>query len=151
MPLSAPCAQGRIVMRWLIDTNVLISAVLFPDSVPAKAYMMAVSLPHHAVVCNYSLDEMRRVYSHKFPTKTAAFERFAALLALSVEIVATPENKIQDAPDEQKIRDMNGRPIFRAASAAKVDGIITGDKDFLESGIIRPEMISPAEFIRKHS
>lgn len=138
-------------MRWLIDTNVLISAALFPDSVPAKAYMMAVNLPYHAVVCDYSLDEMRRVYSRKFPAKIAAFERFAVFLALSAEIVATPENKIPDAPDEQKIRDMNDRPIFRDAIAAKVGGIITGDKDFLESGIIKPEMISPAEFIRKHS
>ena len=54
-------------MRCLIDTNILISAALFPGSVPARAFMKAVSPPHDAVVCDYSLDEMRRVYNRKFP------------------------------------------------------------------------------------
>ena len=73
-------------MRCLIDTNILISAALFPDSVPAQAFMKAVSPPHDAVVCDYSLDEMRRVYNRKFPHKILDFERFLSLLALSVTI-----------------------------------------------------------------
>ena len=46
-------------MRLLIDTNILISAALFHDSVPAKAFTKAVSSPHETVVCDYSLDEMQ--------------------------------------------------------------------------------------------
>jgi len=49
-------------MRCLIDTNILISAALFPASVPAQAFTKAVTPPHNAVVCDYTIDEMRRVY-----------------------------------------------------------------------------------------
>jgi len=134
-------------MRCLIDTNILISAALFPDSVPARAFMKAVSPPHDAVVCDYSLDEMRRVYNRKFPDKIPDFERFLSMLALSVEIVSAPEGTRKGMESEQKIRDLNDLPIYRTALAAKADGILTGDKDFLDSGITCPEMISAAEFI----
>lgn len=134
-------------MRCLIDTNILISAALFPDSVPARAFMKAVSPPHNAVVCDYSLDEMRRVYNRKFPHKIPDFERFLSLLALSVEIVSTPEEAGEGMRDEQKIRDLNDRPIYLAALAAGVDGILTGDKDFLDSGIAHPRMVTAAEFM----
>ncbi|QQG66054.1 PIN domain-containing protein [Desulfobulbus oligotrophicus] len=135
-------------MRCLIDTNILISAALFPDSVPARAFMKAVSPPHDAVVCDYSLDEMRRVYNRKFPHKISDFERFLSLLTLSVEIVSTPEETGEGVRDKQKIRDLNDRPIYLAALAAGVDGILTGDKDFLDSGITHPRMITSAEFMR---
>ena len=83
-------------MRCLIDTNILIFTTLFPASVPARAFMKAVSPPHDAVVCDYSLDEMRRVYNRKFPHKVPDFERFLSLPALSVEIVSTPEEAGED-------------------------------------------------------
>ncbi|MDL2314043.1 putative toxin-antitoxin system toxin component, PIN family [Desulfovibrio sp. OttesenSCG-928-C14] len=136
-------------MRCLIDTNILISAALFPDSVPAKAFFKAVTPPHDAVVCDYSLDEMRRVFNRKFPNKISDYERFVATMALSVNIVATPpEDEAAAQGDERKIRDQKDRSIYRAAVAAKVDAILTGDKDFLESGITRPQMITVADFMQ---
>ncbi|SBV92996.1 conserved exported hypothetical protein [uncultured delta proteobacterium] len=136
-------------MRCLIDTNILISAALFPASVPAQAFFKAVTPPHDAVVCDYSFDEMRRVFNRKFPNRIPDFERFVSTMALSVDIVATPPEGEEEAQgDEAKIRDMKDRPIYRAAVAAKVDAILTGDKDFLESGIIQPAMLTVAEFMR---
>ena len=135
-------------MRCLIDTNILISAALFPDSVPARAFMKAVSPPHDAVVCDYSLDEMRRVYNRKFPHRIPDFERFLSLLALSVEVVSTPGETGDSMGDEQKIRDLNDRPIYFAELVAGVDGILTGDKDFLDSGITCPRMLTAVEFMR---
>ena len=37
--------------------------------------------------------------------------------------------------------------IFRAALNAKVDVLLTGDKDFLESGVTNPKIMTAAEFI----
>lgn len=134
-------------MRYLIDTNILISAVLFPKSIPAKAFIKAVTPPYSAVVCDYSIDEMRRVYNRKFTHRLADFERFVSMLALSVELVPTPPED-ESVEDENEIRDLNDRPIFRAAVAANVDGILTGDKDFLDSGITSPRILTAAEFIQ---
>jgi putative PIN family toxin of toxin-antitoxin system len=135
-------------MRCLIDTNILISAALFPNSVPAQAFMKAVSPPHNAVVCDYSLDEMRRVYNRKFPHKIPDFERFLSLLIFSVEVIATPEEAEGNADSEKKIRDLNDRPIYWTAISAKVDSILTGDKDLLDSGLTHPQMLTAAEFIQ---
>lgn len=137
-------------MLVLIDTNILISAALFPGSVPAQAFMKAVTPPNNAVVCDYSLDEMRRVYHRKFPHQLSDFERFIALLDFSVDIVPTPpvETNSKSGVDELKIRDLNDLPIYHAALAARVDLLLTGDKDFLESGLSHPRMINAAEFIQ---
>lgn len=134
-------------MRVLIDTNILISAALFPQSVPSQAYMKAVTPSHDAVVCDYSMDELRRAYNRKFIHRIKDFERFVSQLTLSVEIVSTPPYEEQ-ARNEDAIRDVNDRPILRAAIAAKVDVLLTGDKDFLESGITDPKIITATEFLR---
>ena len=133
-------------MRVLIDTNILISAALFPKSTPAIAYMKAVTPPHNAVVCDYSMDELRRVYNRKFTDRIQDFERFVSILTLSVELVSTP-TKEEQKKEESAIRDVKDRPILRAAIAAKVDGILTGDKDFLSSGITKPKILSASEFL----
>ena len=105
--------------------------------------------PHFfAVLCDYSMAEMRRVYNRKFPNKLSDFERFAALLMLSVTMVLTPPDE-EAVQEENSIRDLKDRPILRAAIAEKVDAILTGDKDFLESGITQPEILTAAEFLQK--
>ena len=48
---------------------------------------------------------------------------------------------------ETQIRDVNDRPILRAAIEAKADVLLTSDKDFLESGVKKPAIMTPAEFL----
>ncbi|MDR0904331.1 MAG: hypothetical protein LBM59_06825 [Ruminococcus sp.] len=43
--------------------------------------------------------------------------------------------------------DTNIRPILRAALKAGVDVLVTGDKDFLESGVKIPRILTAADFI----
>ena len=131
-------------MRVLIDTNVLISAALKPGNLPDKAYTKAASHPNRGVLCEQNLDELRRIFNKKFPNRIAALERFLANALLALELIPTP---IEEATIESQIRDINDRPILRAALAANVDIILTGDKDFLESGLIKPKMMTPAEFL----
>ena len=61
-----------------------------------------------------------------------------------LELVVLPDEEVAE---EHLIRDVNDRTIMRAAIAAKVDVILTGDKDFLESGIKYPAMMTAAEFL----
>ena len=65
---------------------------------------------------------------------------------ISVRIVPTPPPE-ESTEDESAIRDVNDRPILRAAIAAKVEVLLTGDKDFLESGIESPRMLTASEFM----
>ena len=66
-----------------------------------------------------------------------------SLAFLTLEVVPMPleENILED-----RIRDVNDRPILRAALHAKADILLTGDKDFLESGIDTPKIMTAADF-----
>lgn len=49
---------------------------------------------------------------------------------------------------EIQIRNMNDCPILRAAIEAKADVLPTGNKDFLESGVKTPIIMTQAEFLQ---
>lgn len=131
-------------MRVLIDTNVLISAALNPNSIPFQAYVKAASYPNHGLICEQNVDEMKRIFNKKFPNRLASLDKFLSIALLTLELVpiSTNENIY-----ETQIRDVNDRPILRAAMEAKADVLLTGDKDFLESSLKSPMIMTPAEFL----
>ena len=131
-------------MRVLIDTNVLISAALYANSISFQAYIKAASYPNRGLICEQNVDELKRIFNKKFPERLASLDKFLATALISLELVPIPQTKI---PLEARIRDVNDRPILRAAITAKADILLTGDKDFLESGIKVPLIITPSEFI----
>lgn len=131
-------------MRVLIDTNVLISAALSANGVPYQAYVKAVTYPNHGLICEQNVDEMRRIFNKKFPNRLAALDRFLSIALLTMELVPIPTD--EDIAELQ-IRDVKDRPILRAAMKARADVLLTGDKDFLESGLEKPVIMTPAEFV----
>lgn len=131
-------------MKVLIDTNILISAALSNKGTPYHAFIKAVSYPNHGVVCEQNIDEMRRIFNRKFPQKIQALEAFLSLALLTLEVIPTP---IEEHNLEGKIRDVKDRPILRSAIHANVDILLTGDKDFLESGLYNPQIMTAADFI----
>ena len=131
-------------MRVLIDTNVLISAALSANGIPYQAYVKAMTYPNHGLICEQNVDEMKRIFNKKFPNRLAALDRFLSVALLTMELVPIPTD--EDIA-EMKIRDVNDRPILRAAMKAGADVLLTGDKDFLESGLKKPVIMTPAEFV----
>lgn len=131
-------------MRVLIDTNVLISAALSANGVPYQAYVKAVTYPNHGMICEQNVDEMKRIFNKKFPNRLVALDRFLSVALLTMELVPIPTD--EDIAELQ-IRDVKDRPILRAAIEAGADVLLTGDKDFLESGVERPVIMTPTEFV----
>ncbi|WP_363174772.1 putative toxin-antitoxin system toxin component, PIN family [uncultured Pseudoramibacter sp.] len=132
------------MVKVFIDTNILISAALFPNSIPFQAYCRAVSYPNSAIICDLNIDELKEVFNRKFPTKILILDQFLSAIMTSITIVKVPEASIDD---ESKIRDEKDKPIFRAAVMAGADVFLTGDKDFLESGIKDPRIMTPHDFL----
>ena len=131
-------------MRILIDTNILISAALNSHGTPYKAYLKAVTYPNKGIICDQNIEELWRIFNRKFPTKISMLEKFLAYSLPVIEVATTPEME-EDA--EKLIRDVKDRPILRAALNAKADVLLTGDKDFLESGVTDPKIMTAAEFL----
>jgi len=131
-------------MRILIDTNVLFSAIHSQSSTPYHAFKKAVEPPNQCLICEYCLDELRRIFRNKFPHMEKSAEDFITAVLPMVEIVRVPEDIHEE---ESKIRDVNDRPILRAAINAEADILLTGDSDFLESGIETPRIMKATEFL----
>ena len=132
-------------MRVLIDTNILISAALSSNGTPYRAFVKAVTYPNHGLICEQNIDEMRRIFNRKFPQKIAALEKFLSLALMTLEMVPTP---VEEYHSEMQIRDINDRPILRAAIHATADILLTGDKDFLESGLENPKIMTATDFVQ---
>ena len=131
-------------MRVLIDTNVLISAALDPNGVPSQAYRKAASHPNRGLICEQNVDELKRIFNRKFPGRMASLDKFLSTALLTLELVPVPSD---ETAAESLIRDVKDRPILRAAIEARADVLLTGDKDFLESGVESPAIMSPAKFV----
>ena len=137
--------MGAMLMRILIDTNVLISAALNPEGVPYQAYAKAASYPNQGFICEQNICEMKRIFLKKFPTHLDALDHFLSLAFLTLKRIPIPPDKLIL---ENKIRDVKDRPILRAAIHANIDILLTGDKDFLESGIKSPLILTPSSFLK---
>ena len=133
-------------MRIMLDTNILISAALFPNGRAAQAFLKAMLPPYEPLVCDYIVEELRRKFQEKFPDRMTELEAFLYQALSHIEVVSTPEAEVAE---ESKLRDPKGRPILRAALNAHADLFLTGDKDFLESSVADPRIVSVAAFLER--
>ena len=123
----------------MVDTNILLSALVF-GSAKMATLLERVAEDYTMVICTYIVDEFHKVVAEKSPKHNAAVDAFFSKLPF--ELVYTP--KWQKSMPE--LRDEKDKPILAAAILADVDMIITGDKDFLESGVEHPEIVSHVDF-----
>jgi putative PIN family toxin of toxin-antitoxin system len=126
----------------MVDTNVLISAAYNPNGTPFAAYCKAATSPNTLVLSDYIVDEVLRIFAKKFPHKENAIRWLFSLARY--ELVVTPA--LEEA-DEVLVRDVKDRPILRAAIQSGVDVLITGDKDFLESSVTAPRIMTVNQFV----
>lgn len=131
-------------MKVMIDTNIIISAALFPNGKAAQALYKALLPPYEPLLCDYVIDELHRKFREKFPDKQTELEAFLFNALRSIRTVSTPEEELTV---EKAIRDPKDRPILRAALNEHADLFLTGDKDFLESSVTDPRIISVAAFL----
>ena len=127
-------------MRIMVDTNILVSAALFPSSKVALSLSSA-SQEHTLIICDYVLEELATVFNRKFPDKTTHIDDFLSKLAY--EFCNACGVKL----DTPEMRHEDDRPILQAVIDAKADVILTGDNDFHALDVVYLRIISPAELM----
>ena len=133
-------------MRIMIDTNIIISAILFPNSMPSR-FVEEVASKYSIVLCSHIIDELQRVFNKKFKDKLLHLEKF--LSKFSFELIYTPQDiEIDKYPN---IRDVADLPILVSAIIEDVDVIVTGDKDFFDVEIEKPEIITVKEYFERYN
>lgn len=111
-------------MRVMIDTNILISALLFPSQ-QMKALIFKITTEYQLVLSSYIVDELLNVTHRKFHNKLEVVDLL--LSQLTYELVYTPA---QPRPGLFEIRDNMDYPVLYSAITEDVDIFITGDRDF---------------------
>lgn len=137
-------------MRLVLDTNVLLSGIAYPGSVPGK---IVTAWRHGSVevfLSPYILNELRRVLPRlraRHGMTDAEIDDLIDILQIQAEIL-TPD------PVADAIRDTNDLPIVGTLAAGlrlhTVDYLITGDKDLLALSDRYP-IVTPADFWARHA
>jgi putative PIN family toxin of toxin-antitoxin system len=139
-----------LTLRVVIDTNVLLSGIAFPASIPGKI-MYAWRCGSIAVVLSeFILGELRRVLprlSHRHHLTDIEIDDLVDILALQADLVE-PCNI-----HEPDLRDALDMPVLGTLLAAQQSGgldyLITGDGDLLALANRYP-IVTPAEFWSRH-
>ncbi|MBP6801121.1 MAG: putative toxin-antitoxin system toxin component, PIN family [Zoogloea sp.] len=137
-------------LRVVLDTNVLLSGIAFPGSVPGRI-MSAWRLGSiEVVLSDFIMEELRRVLprlSHRHGLTSVEIDDLLDILSIQAEILEP------HAPDEPLLRDTNDLPVLgtllAAVQSGSIDYLITGDKDLLVLGDRYP-IVSPADFWTRH-
>lgn len=137
-------------LRVVLDTNVLLSGIAYPGSLPGKILAAWRHGSLDVLLSPFILDELRRVLprlANRHGLTTAEMDDLVDVLSIQAEVIEPAAG--QDAA----LRDANDQPVLGTLLAAQVgEGasyLITGDKDLLALSERYP-IVTPAEFWAVH-
>jgi len=133
-------------MRVVLDTNVLLSGLAYPGSVPGKIVAAWRHGSLEVVLSHYILEELRRV----LPRLRTRHGWTDADIADLVECLAFEADLVE--PHEQAepaLTDVMDLPVLGTLSASNAEWLVTGDKALLA---LAPQyrVLTPAQFWASH-
>lgn len=142
--------QAMPTLRVVLDTNVLLSGIAYPASVPGQLIGAWRHDALEVVLSAFILDELRRVLpglSQRHGLSAAEIEDLVDILSIQAEV-------IEPAPvHDPALTDFNDQPVLGMRVAAleqsHADALITGDRALLELADRYP-IRTPADFWAAH-
>lgn len=138
-------------LRVVLDTNVLISGIAYPGSVPGKILTAWRHGSVDVLLSTYILDELRRVLPRlaaRHGLSAAEIDDLVDALSIQADII-DPQ-----AGTDPDLRDNADQPVLgtllAALGSAGANYLITGDKDLLVLAEKYP-IITPAAFWMAHA
>lgn len=133
-------------MRVVLDTNVLLSGLMFPDGAPGRVVGAWREGRFDLVISIHQLAEIGRTLAYPKIRRILGWdderiERFIRQLYIRAQIVDL------DGIAVEVPSDPDDAPILATLVAARADALISGDRDLL---VLRDRyaILSPAEFVR---
>ena len=134
-------------MKVVLDTNVLLSGLMFPDGAPGRVVAAWREARFDLTVSVHQLAEIGRALAYPKIRRILNWderriEQFIRQLYIRVQIVDLDRISVEVPADRDDV------PILATLVAAKADVLITGDGDLLALRD-RYAILTPAEFVRK--
>lgn len=137
-------------LRVVLDTNVLLSGIAYPGSLPGKILAAWRHGSLEVLLSPFILDELRRVLprlAHRHGLTSAEMDDLVDVLAIQAEIIEP------SAEQDAALRDANDQPVLGTLLAAQAgegaNYLMTGDKDLLALAG-RYAIVTPAAFWAAH-
>lgn len=138
-------------LQVILDTNVLVSGIAYPASVPGKIMAAWRHGSFDLLLSTYILDELRRVLPRLAPRHgltCGEIDDLVDALAMQAEWIEPLDNFDHD------LRGIADQPVLNtllaALRTAGADYLITGDKDLLVLADKYP-IVSPSGFWSTHA
>ena len=133
-------------MRVVLDTNVLLSGLAYPHSLPGRIVAAWQHGSLEVVLSHYILNELARVLpklAHRHGMNAQEIADLVDILAFQADLVE-PDNRLEPC-----LTDPMDQPVLNTWRAAQADYLLTGDKALLALGNEYP-IITPAQFWRMY-
>jgi uncharacterized protein len=132
-------------LRVVLDTNVLVSGLAYPGSVPGRIVSVWRQGGLDVVLSRYILDEMSRVLPRltRIELSPNEIRDLVDSFMFLVDIVEP------DAAPDMSLRDPSDQQVLGTLLSSKADYLITGDKDLLALAG-RYAVVTPAMFWERH-
>lgn len=132
-------------LRVVLDTNVLVSGLAYPVSIPGRIVGVWRQGGLEVVLSRYILDELARV----LPRLTRISLSPGEIRDLVDSFVFLADVVEPDAEQDTGLRDVADQQVLGTLRASRADYLITGDKDLLALAGRYP-IVTPAEFWERH-
>ena len=132
-------------LRVVLDTNVLVSGLAYPGSIPGRIVGIWRQGGLDVVLSRYILDEMVKVLPRlSRVTLTADEIRDLADSFMFLADIVEPA-----AEKDEALRDPADQAVLGTLLASQADYLVTGDKDLLALAAQHP-ILMPAAFWERH-
>ncbi|MBN2690891.1 MAG: putative toxin-antitoxin system toxin component, PIN family [Burkholderiaceae bacterium] len=132
-------------LRVVLDTNVLVSGLAYPGSVPGRIVTAWRQGGLEVVLSRYILDEMARVLPRLSRVKLSSAEiRDLVDSFMFLADIVEPSGNY-----DAQLRDEADQAVLQTFLASTASCLITGDKDLLALANAYP-ILTPAEFWARH-
>ncbi|TAK76381.1 MAG: putative toxin-antitoxin system toxin component, PIN family [Gammaproteobacteria bacterium] len=139
----------KIFVKVVLDTNVWISSLLIPQSIPGQIIAAWQHTLFDIAISSPILDEIKRVLNYPTIKKRLSLsleeiDEYLTLIRFFTDVV---DVKTNDPLFGNELRDINDTPIINTLIISHADYLITGDQDLLVLSKKYP-IISPNEFAK---
>jgi len=137
-------------MRLVLDTNVLVSGLLYPGGPPSRLVRAWRAGAFDLAISDFVIEELTRIWAHlaqRLKVSPNDLADFIDTIALRAELLRIDAAMVAQA-STAGLRDSNDLPVLALLIGSGADYLVSGDKDLLSLADSFP-ILTPADFVNR--